>query len=93
MYKKIVMKHFISVLFTFALFSSTIAQNNATISRIKIRHADPQLIIMLINGTTDVNTPLEMSTNGNINGFSGGGFSGGFGGGRGFGGDAGGRGN
>lgn len=33
-----------------------------SLRRIKIRHADPQLIFMLLAGTTNVYTPPEMST-------------------------------
>lgn len=74
----------------------TLAQSDGKIvRRLYIRHADPQLIYMLLRGTTTFQTPPEMSTiiNGNggfggssfgggsgNGGSSGGGFSGGFGG-------------
>jgi uncharacterized membrane protein YgcG len=60
---------------------SAFAQDNRVVQRIKIRHADPQLIAMLLSGQTTVSTPPEMSTfvGGFGNGF-GGGFGNGFGG-------------
>lgn len=69
-------------------------QDGKSVYRIKIRHADPQLIYMLLAGKTTFSTPPEMSTlifggNGGFGGggFGGGGFGGGnFGGGGGFGG-------
>ena len=66
------------VLMIIALSSTSIFAQSNPIQRIKIRHADPALIIMLINGETSVMTQPEMSSF--FSGFSGGGFSGGFGG-------------
>lgn len=78
MYKHTTMKHLFSALLLGVLACSALAQDRA-ISRIQIRHADPLLIIMLLNAITDFNTPPEMSTNIFGNNF-GGGFGGGFGG-------------
>lgn len=78
MYKYTTMKYLFSALLLCVLACPAFAQDNA-ISRIQIRHADPQLIIMLLNAMTDFNTPPEMSTNIFGNNF-GGGFGGGFGG-------------
>ena len=76
------MKHLLFVLFFCCLSCSALSQEMNAISRIKIRHADPQLIIMLINAITSFDTSPEMSTNVFNGGFSGGGFSGGYGGSR-----------
>ena len=61
-------------------------QDGKSVYRIKIRHADPQLIYLLLAGKTTFNTPPEMSTmifggNGGFggSGFGGGNFGGGFG--------------
>lgn len=81
LYKEITMKHLISIMLICVLASSALAQDDKVVRRIKIRHADPQLIMMLLNGTTNFNTPPEMSTNiFGSSGFGGGGFGGGFGG-------------
>ena len=105
LYKEITMKHLISIMLICVLASSELAQDDKVVRRIKIRHADPQLIMMLLNGTTNFNTPPEMSTNifgsggfggGDGGGSYGGGYGGGgFGNGLGgpFGGGSGGRGN
>lgn len=93
------MKRLISIMLICVLASSALAQDDKVVRRIKIRHADPQLIMMLLNGTTNFNTPPEMSTNifgsggfgGGFGGGSYGGFGGGFGGGS-YGGGFGGRG-
>lgn len=39
-----------------------VLKSEGVIRRIKIRHADPQLIFMLLSGTTNPGTPPEMST-------------------------------
>ena len=54
-------------------------QDGKSVYRIKIRHADPQLIYLLLAGKTTFNTPPEMSTMifGGNGGFGGGGFGGG----------------
>lgn len=39
-----------------------VLKSEGVIRRIKIRHADPQLIFMLLAGTTNPGTPPEMST-------------------------------
>lgn len=50
------------------------------IVKIKIKHADPALIVLILSGKANVYTQSEISTN--IFGFNSGGFgSGGFGGG------------
>lgn len=77
------------LVFVFAIASACCMAQS--ISRIQIRHADPQLIFMLLSCTTTFETPPEMSTSvfnfgggfGN-SGFGGGtgGFSSGFGGGQ-----------
>jgi len=56
-------------------------QDNKVVRKIQIRHADPQLIFLLLSGKTTFSTPPELSTI--IYGFGGnGGFGGsGFGGG------------
>jgi hypothetical protein len=62
-------------------------QDNKIVRKIQIRHADPQLIFLLLAGQTNFNTPPEMSTMifsgfGGNGGFGGSGFGGGsFGGG------------
>jgi len=87
LYKEITMKHLISVLLVCVLACSALAQDGKVVKRIKIRHADPQLIMMLLNGTTNFYTPPEMSTNifgggfGGFGGFGGGSYGGGYGGG------------
>ena len=91
LYKEITMKHLISIMLICVLASSALAQDDKVVRRIKIRHADPQLIMMLLNGTTNFNTPPEMSTNifgsGGFGGGDGGGsYGGGYIGGGGFGG-------
>jgi hypothetical protein len=54
-------------------FSMSFAQEQSIV-RIKIRHSDPMLIMMLLNGTTTFNTPPEISsgTTGFRNGYGGG---------------------
>ena len=79
LYKEITMKHLISVLLVCVLACSALAQDGKVVRRIKIRHADPQLVMMLLNGTTNFYTPPEMSTNIFGNGWSGGGGFGGSG--------------
>lgn len=83
LYKEITMKHLISALLVCVLACSALAQDGKVVRRIKIRHADPQLIMMLLNGATNFYTPPEMSTNifGNRWGGNGGFGSSGFGGG------------
>jgi len=80
------MKKLILALGLVAVAAVGLAQSDGKIVRkIQIRHADPQLIYMLLSGTTNFQTPPEMSTMifGNFGNFGGnGGFGGsGFGGG------------
>jgi type II secretory pathway component GspD/PulD (secretin) len=70
---------------------------NDTIRKIRIRSADPSLIVLILSGQADIGTQPETSTvqlgGSGGGGFGGGGFGGGgFGGGSGFGGGGGGRG-
>jgi hypothetical protein len=70
------MKKFILALGLAAISAIGFAQSDGkVVRRIQIRHADPQLIFMALSGTTNFQTPPEMSTL--IFGF---GVSGGFGG-------------
>ena len=93
------MKKLILALGLAAISAIGLAQSDGkVVRRIQIRHADPQLIFMLLSGTTNFQTPPEMSTlRFGFGGFGGGkgGFGGsGFGGGNnGFGGGNGGLGN
>jgi len=93
------MKKLILALGLAAISAIGLAQSDGkVVRRIQIRHADPQLIFMLLSGTTNFQTPPEMSTlRFGFGGFGGGngGFGGsGFGGGNnGFGGGNGGFGN
>lgn len=96
------MKKLILALGLAAISAIGLAQSDGkVVRRIQIRHADPQLIFMLLSGTTNFQTPPEMSTLrfgfGGFGGFGGSGFGGGnngFGGGNnGFGGGYGGFGN
>lgn len=89
------MKKLILVLGIAAISAIGLAQSDGkVVRRIQIRHADPQLIFMLLSGTTNFQTPPEMSTlrfgfggfGGGNGGFGGSGFGGGnngFGGGNG----------
>jgi len=63
--------------------SSALAQDGKILWRLHIRHADPQLIYMLLAGTANFNTSPEMSTIINFGGGQNGGGQGGFGGGQG----------
>ena len=93
------MKKLILALGLAAISAIGLAQSDGkVVRRIQIRHADPQLIFMLLSGTTNFQTPPEVSTlRFGFGGFGGGngGFGGsGFGGGNnGFGGGNGGFGN
>jgi len=100
------MKKLILALGLAAISAIGLAQSDGkVVRRIQIRHADPQLIFMLLSGTTNFQTPPEMSTlrfefggfGGGNGGFGGSGFGGGnngFGGGNnGFGGGNGGFGS
>lgn len=83
------MKKFIIALGLLAVSALSMAQSDGkVIRRIKIQSADPQLIIMILSGTANFQTPPEMSVWFGLSGFSGGG---GFGG-SGFGGSQGGYG-
>jgi hypothetical protein len=89
------MKKLILALGLAAISAIGLAQSDGkVVRRIQIRHADPQLIFMLLSGTTNFQTPPEMSTlrfgfggfGGGNGGFGGSGFGGGnngFGGGNG----------
>lgn len=69
------MKKIILALCLVAVSAIGLAQSDGkTVRRIKIRHADPQLIYMLLAGTTTFQTPPEMSTI--VFGFGNGGFGG-----------------
>jgi hypothetical protein len=93
------MKKLILALGLVAISAIGLAQSGGkVVRRIQIRHADPQLIFMLLSGTTNFQTPPEMSTIwfglGGNGGFGNGGFGGGsngFGGNGGFGGFGGGN--
>lgn len=77
------MKKLILALGLAAISAIGLAQSDGkVVRRIQIRHADPQLIFMLLSGTTNFQTPPEMSTLqfgfGNFGGGNGGsGFGGG----------------
>lgn len=87
------MKKLILALALVAIAAMGMAQSDGkVVRRIQIKHADPQLIYLLLAGKTNFNTPPEMSTYifsgpGGFGGFGGSGFgggnfgSGGFGGG------------
>jgi hypothetical protein len=73
------MKKLILALGLAAISAIGLAQSDGkVVRRIQIRHADPQLIFMLLSGTTNFQTPPEMSTL--QFGFGGFGGNGGFGG-------------
>jgi uncharacterized membrane protein YgcG len=80
------MKKILTLLAAIIIASVSMAQDDKVVRRIQIRHADPQLIYLLLRGQTNFNTPPESSTlrwmsGGFSNGFGGGGsFSGGNGG-------------
>jgi len=80
--KGTIMKRLLFTLLCLTAMASAFAQDgNHVVRRIKIRHADPQLIAMILAGTADINTPPEMSTSLPMSGGFGGGFGqGGFGG-------------
>jgi len=91
------MKKLILAFGLLAVSALSMAQSDGkVIRRIKIQSADPQLIIMILSGTANFQTPPEMSvwfglsgSNGGFGGYGFGGSSGGFGAGgynRGFGG-------
>lgn len=67
----------------FILCVSAVFGQQTEVRRIKIRHADPALIAMILGGTADINTPPEMSTTifgvSMGHGVGGGTFGGGFG--------------
>lgn len=80
------MKKLILALGLAAISAIGLAQSDGkVVRRIQIRHADPQLIFMLLSGTTNFQTPPEMSTlqfgfgnfGGGNGGFGGSGFGGG----------------
>lgn len=85
------MKKLILALGLAAISAMGLAQSDGkVVRRIQIRHADPQLIYMLLSGKTNFQTPPEMSTLqigyggfGGNGGFGGSGFGGGFNGGQG----------
>jgi len=89
------MKKLILALGLAAISAIGLAQSDGkVVRRIQIRHADPQLIFMLLSGTTNFQTPPEMSTlrfgfgsfgsgNGGFGGSGSGGGNNGFGGGNG----------
>lgn len=66
------------ILFLLCLSALAFSAQENSIKRIKIQHADPQLIFMLLIGQTDPFTNPEMSTLFTSFGFNGG-FGGGFG--------------
>lgn len=77
------MKKLILALVLAAISAIGLAQSDGkVVRRIQIRHADPQLIFMLLSGTTNFQTQPEISTLqfGFGGGFGGSGFGGGSGG-------------
>jgi uncharacterized membrane protein YgcG len=83
------MKKLLVLLAAILIASVSLAQDGKVVRRLQIRHADPQLIYLLLRGQTNFQTPPELSTLQ----LTGGGFSGGFGGGGSFSGGNGGFGN
>ena len=90
---------FTTLLLTGVIACAAHAQDGTVIRKIKIQHADPMLIYMILSGKANFQTPPEMSSwffggiSNSNGGFLGGGFGGGgfSGGGFGFGGGQGGR--
>jgi hypothetical protein len=79
--KKIIM----TVLFALISASLMAQSNSKNVYRLRINHADPQLVYMLLAGLTNFQTAPEMSALmlGGNGGFGSGGFGGGFSGGSG----------